>query len=109
MMTTRTTKLPNNIAGVYELDTELLILKPVLVPNEPPMETYIKEILFEHGLAIAIFSNGEEKVLNLIFDQQDYSYSFDFRGRKYVFQIRASLAGVSKLVDVNILYDFKRL
>jgi hypothetical protein len=108
-MIPKISKLPDTISGVYELSTELLTLKPVLVPNEPPKETYIKEIIFEHGLGIAIFSNGEEKVLNMLFDKQDYSYSFDYQNRKYFFQIRASLAGISKLVDVNIEYDFKRL
>jgi hypothetical protein len=101
--------MPDSIAGIYEIDMELLIMKPILVPNNTPSHYYLEAIRFENGDGIARFSNGHTRTLNVKFDEQDFSYSFDYRETRYVFQIRASLAGISPLVDVNILYDFTRL
>lgn len=109
MITNKNTCLPDSIGGLYEVDIMRLKLRPVLVPNEPPSECYLTEIFFEHGLGIAVFSNGEEMILNVIFDEKDFTYSFDYNRTRYVFQIRASLGGISKLVDINVEYDFNRL
>lgn len=108
MITAKMTTLPDSIAGLYEINMELLVLTPILLSNKAPSQYYLKEIRFENGLGIAVF-NGITRTLNVRFDKQDYSYSFYFRGTQYTFQIHASLYGVSRLVDVNIVYDFRQL
>ncbi len=96
---------PQSLAGLYQVYFTEFILKPVRLIDTQPSDQILKEIKFENGVGNAVFENGFVYALDVKFNERSYAYTFKYRNAGHIFEIKASLGGASRTVDIMSLTD----
>lgn len=100
---------PKSLAGTYEVNFSELSLKPIKIPNSNPNELEIIEIWFEEGICNIFFEDFDQELVTVKYNEKDNLYHLNYGAIHHVFEVKASLSGLCRYVDINILIDFNEL
>jgi hypothetical protein len=100
---------PKNLIGTYLCDFSNLTLKPIYIPNMNPNDFMIRQIWFEDGISKVIFEDGYIESMEVRYSKEENSYLLNYHGIRHVFQIKASLQGLDKHVEMKLSIDLAEM
>jgi hypothetical protein len=97
---------PRSLAGLFELNMDDRVLKPVRMIDTLSTDNALKEIRFnKNKTADAEFENGVCVNFPVKWDGIDDSYSFHYNGHPHGFSMKKNLGEELKYVDVMSITD----
>lgn len=87
--------------GLYELDMPRQMLFPIKLPKHCPNDYRLKNIAIFGGIGLAGFEKGVCIPLVVNYNHYINQYSFIYNGEEHVFEIKASLSGLTEMVEVQ--------
>lgn len=102
-----TNTYPRSLAGLFELNMDDRVLKPVRMIDTRPMDYTLKEIRFnENETADAKFENGVYFTFGVKWNGIRNSYTFIYNDALHGFDTKTDLGEECKYVDVMSIRDF---